>query len=468
MADYELVVIGSGPAGQKAAIQAAKLGRRVALVERHREMGGACVNTGTIPSKTIREAILYLTGLNQRSIYGQGYRLKDEISIGDIAMRTRQVVERERQIIRDQLLRNHVAIIDGLARFEDAHMITVRARDGGERRVSADHVVIATGSEPAHPPEIEFDGRTILDSDDIVLRLGALPSTIVIVGAGVIGIEFASMFAALGSRVTVVDARHELLEMCDHEITEALRYHLRELNVIFRFGERVMRVEATENGTLTSLASGKVIPADVVFYSAGRQGATSALDLDAAGLSADKRGRIDVDERFRTAVPHIYAAGDVVGFPSLASTSAEQGRRASCDAFGIDAHGSNDLLPFGIYSIPEISYVGRTETELTDAAVPYEVGVAHYRELARGQILGESHGIVKLLVSPTERTLLGVHAFGAGATEVVHIGQAVMGLGGTVDYLVETVFNYPTLAEAYKVAALDAVNKLRAVTYPVA
>jgi NAD(P) transhydrogenase len=468
MADYELVVLGSGPAGQKAAIQAAKLGRRVALVERHREMGGACVNTGTIPSKTIREAILYLTGLNQRSIYGQGYRLKDEISVDDIAVRTRQVVERERQIIRDQLLRNRVTIVDGAARFEDAHTVAVAMRDGGERRISADSIVIATGSEPAHPPEIEFDGRTILDSDDIVLRLGALPTTIVIVGAGVIGIEFASMFAALGSKVTVVDARHELLDMCDHEITEALRYHLRELNVVFRFGERVTRVEATDNGTLTSLASGKLIPAEVVFYSAGRQGATADLNLAAAGLSADSRGRIEVDEHYRTAVPHIYAAGDVIGFPSLASTSAEQGRLAACDAFGIEAHTSNELLPFGIYSIPEISYVGRTEAELTDAAVPYEVGIAHYRELARGQILGESHGIVKLLVSPTERTLLGVHAFGAGATEVVHIGQAVMGLGGTVDYLVETVFNYPTLAEAYKVAALDAANKLRAVGYPVA
>ena len=466
--DFELVVIGSGPAGQKAAIQAAKLGHRAVLVERHRELGGSCVNTGTIPSKTIREAILYLTGLNQRSIYGQGYRVKEEVSIGDIALRTRHVVERERQIIRDQLLRNRVTVVDGTASFVDDHTVSVVARDGGERRITGDSIVIASGSAPAHPPEIEFDGHTILDSDDIVLRLERLPGTIVIVGAGVIGIEFASMFAALGSRVTVVDARHELLDMCDPEITEALRYHLRELNVVFRFGETVTRVEGTENGTRTSLASGKLIAADVVFYSAGRQGATDDLDLEAAGLEADSRGRIGVDERFRTAVPHIYAAGDVIGFPSLASTSAEQGRLAACDAFGIEAHPSNELLPFGIYSIPEISYVGRNEAELTDAAVPYEVGVAHYRELARGQILGESHGMVKLIVSTEDRTILGVHAFGTGATEVVHIGQAVMGLGGTVDYLVETVFNYPTLAEAYKVAALDAANKLRAVGYPVA
>jgi NAD(P) transhydrogenase len=465
-ADFELVVIGSGPAGQKAAIQAAKLGRRVALVERHREVGGACVNTGTIPSKTIREAILYLTGLNQRSIYGQDYRLKEEISVDDIALRVRQVVERERQIIRDQLRRNRVTLVDGAASFADPNTIAVTARDGAERRLTADAVVIATGSEPAHPPEIEFNARTILDSDDIVLRLRDLPSTIVIVGAGVIGIEFASMFAALGSKVTIVDARGEMLDFVDHEITEALRYHLRGLNVVFRFGERVTKVEETERGTLTSLASGKLIPADVVFYSAGRVGASKDLSLDAAGLEADGRGRIKVDERFRTAVPHIHAAGDVIGFPSLASTSAEQGRLAACDVFGVEAHPSADLLPFGIFSIPEISYVGRTEDELTEAAVPYEVGIAHYRELARGQILGDSHGIVKLLVSPSERTLLGVHAFGADATEVVHIGQMVMGLGGTVDYLIESVFNYPTLAEAYKVAALDAANKLRAVAVP--
>jgi NAD(P) transhydrogenase len=462
--DYELLVIGSGPAGQKAAIQAAKLRRRVALVERASAVGGVCVNTGTVPSKTIREAILYLTGLNQRAIYGQGYRLKDEISVEDLALRTRQVVERERSVVRDQLVRNHVVLLDGTARFADPHTVEITDREGGERSVSAEKIVIASGSEPAHPPEIDFNGRTVLDSDDIVLRLERIPGSIVVVGAGVIGIEFVSMFAALGTRVTVVDVREEFLEFCDAEVVEALRYHLRDLNVIFRMGERVTRVESGELGTLTTLASGKQIPADAVFYSAGRRGATDALDLAQAGLEADKRGRIAVDDVFRTAVEHIYAAGDVIGFPSLASTSAEQGRIAACDAFGIEVNHMADLLPFGIYAIPEISYVGKNEDELTDASIPYEVGVAHYRELARGQILGESHGIVKLLVSSEDRTLLGVHAFGTGATEVVHIGQAVMGLGGTIDYLVDTVFNYPTLAEAYKVAALDAANKLRAVS----
>jgi NAD(P) transhydrogenase len=423
-----------------------------------------CVNTGTIPSKTIREAILYLTGLNQRGVYGQGYRLKDQVSIEDISVRTRQVVERERSVIRDQLLRNHVTMLDGAARFVEAHALAITDREGRERSVTAERIVIAAGSEPDHPADIQFNGRTILDSDDIVLRLEEIPSTLLVVGAGVIGIEFASMFAALGTRVTVVDARGELLDFCDHDVVEALRYHLRDLHVVFRFGERVTAVQETPLGTLTSLASGKQIPADVVFYSAGRRGATNELGLENVGLEADERGRIAVDEHYRTALPHVYAVGDVIGFPSLASTSAEQGRLAACDAFGLEAHSMSELLPFGIYSIPEISYVGRTERELTEEAVPYEEGIAHYRELARGQILGENHGLVKLLVSPGDGKLLGVHAFGAGATEVVHIGQAVMGLGGTIEFLVDAVFNYPTLAEAYKVAALDAANKLRAVS----
>jgi len=462
--EFELIVIGSGPAGQKAAIQAAKLRRRVALVEKRSAVGGACVNTGTIPSKTIREAVIYLTGLNQREVYGQGYRLKDEISIEDLALRTRQVVERERSVIRDQLLRNHVTMLDGAARFLEPHVLAITDRDGRERSVSAERIVLAVGSEPDHPSGIEFNGRTILDSDDIVLRLARIPDTLVVVGAGVIGIEFASMFAALGTRVTVVDARRELLDFCDHEVVEALQYHLRDLSVVFRFGERVTGVQETPLGTLTTLASGKQIPADAVFYSAGRRGATEALALEQAGLAADDRGRIAVDDRYRTAVPHVYAVGDVIGFPSLASTSAEQGRLAACDAFGLEAHTMPELLPFGIFSIPEISYVGQTERELTEKAEPYEVGIAHYRELARGQILGENHGLVKLIVSSENGRLLGVHAFGAGATEVIHIGQAVMGLGGTIDFLVDTVFNYPTLAEAYKVAALDAANKLRAVS----
>jgi NAD(P) transhydrogenase len=462
--DFDLVVIGSGPAGQKAAIAAAKARRRVALVEGRRHLGGVSVNTGTIPSKTIREAVLYLSGLSQRGIYGQDYRLKDEIAIEDLARRTRQVVELERSVVRDQLLRNHVTLVDGVARFVDPHTIAVAEREGGERRISGEAIVIATGSFPAHPPDIEFDGHSILDSDDIVLRLDRIPRTLLVVGAGVIGVEFASMFAVLGTKVTLVDGRPEMLDFCDREIVDALRYHLRDRGVMFRFGEIVTRVEKRGDETLTTLASGKQIAAEVVFYSAGRQGATAELDLENAGLQADERGRIAVGPTYRTAVAHIWAAGDVIGFPSLASTSAEQGRLAGSDASDLEVRPVGDL-PFGVYSIPEIGYVGRTELELTEAAVAYEVGVSYYRELARGQILGDMHGLVKLLVSPDDHRLLGVHALGANATEVVHIGQAVMGLGGTVDFLVESVFNYPTLAEAYKVAALDAANKLRAVSH---
>src|SRR5262249_37938318 len=326
--DFELLVIGSGPAGQKAAIQAAKARRRVLLIERRRHLGGVSVNTGTIPSKTIREAVVYLTGLSQRGVYGQDYRLKDEIGIEDLALRTRQVVERERAVTRDQLLRNHVALFEGDASFAEAHVVAALGRAGAVRRGPAASIVIATGSEPAHPPDIAFDGRSILDSDDIILRLDRIPRTLVVVGAGVIGVEFASMFAALGTKVTVVDGRAEMLDFCDQEIVEALRFHLRDLGVTFRFGELVTRVGTHGEETLTTLASGKNIAAEIVFYSAGRQGATSGLRLENVGLEADARGRIAVGPTYRTTVEHVYAAGDVIGFPSLASTSAEPGRVA--------------------------------------------------------------------------------------------------------------------------------------------
>jgi NAD(P) transhydrogenase len=459
--EFELAVVGSGPAGQKAAIQAAKLRRRVALIERRRVLGGSSINIGTIPSKTIRETVVYLTGLHLRAVYGQDYRIKEEISIDDLSARVRHVVERERAVERDQLRRNHVTIVEGTARFDDAHTLVVTDRDGLERHVTADKNVLAPGSKPAHPPEIAFNSRTILDSDDIVLRLDRIPYTLVVVGAGVIGVEFASMFAALGTRVTLVDGRREMLDFCDHDVIEGLRYHLRDHNVTYRFGEVVTRVDDLGDETVTTLSSGKQIVAEAVFYSAGRQGATDDLALENAGLEADSRGRIEVGPTYRTAVEHIYAAGDVVGWPSLSSTSAEQGRIAAGDACGLEVRSMEGLLPIGIFSIPEISYVGKTEAELTEAAIPYEAGIAHYRELARGHILGDAHGVLKVLVSQLDGTLLGIHAFGAGATELVHIGQAVMGLGGTVDYLVDTVFNYPTLAEAYKVAALDVLNRMR-------
>jgi NAD(P) transhydrogenase len=310
---------------------------------------------------------------------------------------------------------------------------------------------------------VAFDEKTIIDSDGII-NLDKVPRSMVVVGAGVIGMEYASMFAALGSKVTVVEKRDRMLEFCDEEVVEALKYHLRDLAVTFRFGETVASVESHPEGAITVLRSGKKVPADTVLYSAGRQGMTEGLNLTAAGLAADERGRITVDEFFRTKVDHIYAVGDVIGFPALAATSMEQGRLAALHAFGEPVTANKVPQPIGIYSIPEISFVGRTESELTDGCVPFEVGVSRYRELARGQIVGDSYGVLKLLVSPEDRTLLGVHVFGTGATELIHIGQAVMGCGGTVDYLVDAVFNYPTLAESYKVAALDATNKMRAVT----
>jgi NAD(P) transhydrogenase len=462
VADYDLLVIGSGPGGQKAAIAAAKLERRVAMVERPDMIGGVCLNTGTIPSKTLREAVLYLTGVDQREMYGQAYRVKDEITIADLTARTQHVVGREIDVVRSQLSRNRVSILAGTACFIDPHTIEIDDGHDRTRRVTAEDIVIATGTRPARPDSVAFDDRTVIDSDG-VLRLEHVPRSMVVAGAGVIGIEYASMFAALGTKVTVVERRDRMLEFCDLEVVEALKYHLRDLAVTFRFGEIVDSVEARPEGAIANLRSGKKIPADTVMYSAGRQGWTGELNLEAAGLSADKRGRISVDEFFRTEVPHIYAVGDVIGFPALAATSMEQGRLAALHACGEPVHTAQQLQPIGIYSVPEISFIGRTEDQLTAECVPFEVGVSRYRELARGQIIGDSYGVLKLLVSPEDRTLLGVHVFGTNATELVHIGQAVMGCGGTVDYLVDAVFNYPTLAESYKVAALDATNKMRQV-----
>ena len=424
-------------------------------------IGGVCLNTGTIPSKTLREAILYLTGLDQREMYGQAYRVKDEITIADLAARTTHVVSREMDVVRSQLSRNRVTILTGTGSFVDPHTVEVDGGgDGRSRQASADKIVIATGTRPARPASVEFDERTVMDSDGIV-HLEKVPRSMVVAGAGVIGIEYASMFAALGTKVTVVEQRERMLEFCDVEVVEALKYHLRDLAVTFRFGETVSSVEARPEGAIATLASGKKLPADTVMYSAGRQGQTEDLRLQNASLTADKRGRIVVDDMFRTQVPHIYAVGDVIGFPALAATSMEQGRIAAHHACGEPLHGLGKTQPIGIYSIPEISFVGRTEEELTHENVPFEAGISRYRELARGQIIGDSYGVLKLLVCLEDHRLLGVHVFGTGATELIHIGQAVMGCGGTVDYLVNAVFNYPTLAEAYKVAALDAMNKMR-------
>ncbi len=458
MPPFDVAVIGTGPAGQKAAIQAAKLGRSVVAIERHKWVGGAALSTGTIPSKTLREAVLYLTGFRQRGLYGISYRVKDAISIQDLTYRVDHVLRQETAIVENQLARNGVVVMRGRASFEDEHTLMV-ARDGSEERITADVFIIAAGSTPAHSHAVPIDGKVSFDTD-CILELKSVPRTMTIVGAGVIGIEYASIFAALGVRVTLVEKSDELLDFVDDEIVDALVYHMRDVGVTFRLGEDVAEVRIEPEGVVARTVSKKTIIADTLLYAVGREGATAGLGLERAGIETDERGRIAVDERFRTSVPHIFAAGDVVGFPALAATSMEQGRVAARCALGEPADRAQEPIPYGIYTVPEISIVGSTEKELTAAAVPYEVGVGRYAETARGQIVGDSAGRLKLLVHSDTRKLLGVHVIGEGATELVHIGQAIIALGGTLDYLVNNVFNYPTLAETYKVAALDAFNKL--------
>ena len=457
---FDLIVIGSGPAGQRAAIQAAKLGRRAALVERHTHIGGVALHTGTIPSKTLREAILYLTGWRQRGFYGRDYRLKSGISAGDLMQRLDITIRHEIELIHDQLSRNGVTIFHGQASFIDDHHVRID-NDGDEALVlEGRNFLIATGTRPRRPKEIPFDDERIIDADG-VLRIKTLPRSLTVIGAGVIGIEYASMFNTLDIEVTLINEKPVLLPFIDREIMDEFVHYQRDNGMIFRLGEKIRSVRKEKTGkVVTELASGKRVVADLLLFTAGRTGSTSALRLENAGLGADARHNIEVDEHFRTNVPHIYAAGDVIGFPSLASTSMEQGRRAALHAFSEGGDSDMTHLPYGIYSVPEISMVGQTEQQLLDDNIPYEVGVARFRETARGQILGLREGLLKILVGLKDRRILGVHIVGEGSTELVHIGQAAMILGGTLDYFVNTVFNYPTLAEAYKVAALDAWNRL--------
>ena len=457
---YDLLVIGSGPAGQKAAIAAAKLKKRVAIAERRRMIGGACLHTGTIPSKTLREAILYLSGFRQRTFYGKHYSVKEHITLKDLNFRVVSVLKHELEVVSAQLKRNDVAVLEGPARFIDPHTIEVEA-DDGKITATADHFLIACGTRPAHHPEIECDGSHVFDSDQLLLRGQNIPRTAIVVGAGVIGLEYACMFSALNVEVTVIDARPKILDFVDEEMIEALSYHMRRNNVTFRLGEKVESVDVDDRDrVVASLESGKRVSAEALLYTVGRQANTDQLNIEAAGVTPDERGRLQVNGNFQTQVPHIYAAGDVIGFPSLASASMEQGRLASCHMFDVPFKHTPELFPYGIYTIPEISMVGKSEQELTNAKVPYEVGLSRFEELAKGQMLGDETGLLKLIFDPDSHKLLGVHVIGEGASELVHIGQAVLSLGGNMDYLRDTVFNYPTLAEAYKVAALDGLNKL--------
>jgi NAD(P) transhydrogenase len=452
---YDLAVIGSGPAGQKAAIQAAKLGKHVALIDRANCLGGICIHHGAIPSKTLREAIFYLTGFGHQQAFRA--RRKRELTTQDLFARCAEVVANEVNIVTAQLDRNRVEMLDGIASLVDQNTVRV---DGSGQTITADYVVIATGTVPARPPFVPFEDGLIIDSNGFS-TLRELPRSMIVVGAGVIGSEYASMLALLDVEVTLIDLKPGLLDIVDREIADALSYHMRDVGVILHFGEEVVSINKTASGRVrTVLKSGKWIQADTLLYAVGRYGATDTLGLEALGIKRDDRGRIIVNERFQTAVPHIYAVGDVIGFPSLASTSMEQGRLAACHICGVPTASRPYLLPYGIYTIPEISMVGKNERQLTQEGIPYEIGIARYREIARGQILGDKVGLLKLIFHQESRSLLGVHAIGQGATELIHIGQAVLAFNGTIDYFIENAFNYPTLAECYRVAALDGYNKV--------
>ncbi len=459
MDHYDMVVIGTGPGGHGAAIQAAKLGKSVVAVERQPVVGGNAVNTGTIPSKTLREAVMYLTGYLQRGLYGLSYSVKEHITVQDLTYRCQQVTRDRVQVLKAQFDRNDVQLKFGEASLAGPHRVKVRGLDGSYEEMETEYIAIAAGSTPAHSPKVPVNQATILDSDGL-FPLTHIPKTLIVVGAGAIGIEYACVFAALGAEVTLVDMRKDILEFLDHEILEALSYHMRQNGVTFRLGEEVTEVVEEGRQVVARTKSRKTIKSASLLYTVGWLGATSELNLESVGLEPDARGRIPVNGHYQTEVDHIYALGDVIGAPSLASTSMEQGRLASRHAFGQPDHASAEFLPIGLYTIPEISQVGQTEESLTRDEVPYEFGIAHYRETARCKIMGDPTGMLKLLFHSEDRRLLGVHIIGEGAAELVHIGQAVMALGGNLDFFVDNVFNYPTLAECYKVATLDAFNKL--------
>ena len=457
---YDFLIIGRGPAGLNAAVQAARFGRSVMVVDRNETPGGVTVHTGTIPSKTLREAILYLTGWRQRGFYGRGYRLKETITAADLKKRLDITINHEIALLQEQLHRYNIHTLTGNARFIDPHRMAVDQPDGETVELEADKILLATGTRPRRPDNVPFDENTIIDSDGI-LRMQKIPKSLIVFGGGVIGTEYSTMFNALDVEVTLVDEHETILAFIDHEIREELIHHLRDSGMALRLGEKVRSVSKTEEGRARlDFENGRKLEADAILYAAGRIGCTSRLDVGNAGLVANERHQLQVNQYLQTSVEHIYAAGDLIGFPGLASTSMEQGRNAACHAFGRECSHGEVHFPFGIYSVPEISMIGITEMDLKKEGVPYEVGIARIRETARGQILGLREGLLKILVSIENHHILGIHIVGEGATELIHVGQAVMLLDGTIEYFVNNAFNYPTLAEAYKVAALDAWNRL--------
>jgi len=457
---YDLIVIGSGPAGRRAGIQAAKLGRSVLVVDRGRRIGGVSVHTGTIPSKTLRETVLNLSGYRERGFYGLAYRAKKEITAEDLLKRLHITLNHEVEVLEHQFARNAVTTLRGAARFISPEQIEIVGESGEILQYSADRYILAVGTRPYRPGHVPFDNEYVLDSDEI-LDLKRLPRHLVVVGAGVIGVEYATIFSALDVRVTLIEARNSMLEFIDRELLATFVYDIRDRGIALRLGCTVKDIEKNGSACTIRLEDGRTVRSDMVLYAAGRMGATADLNLDAAGLKADKRGRLEVDNAsFQTKVPHIFAAGDVIGFPSLASTSMEQGRIAACRAFDHPAQDAPAFFPYGIYAVPEMSTIGKTEEELREEGIGYEAGVARFRETSRGHIMGLETGLLKMMFALDDRRLLGVHIVGEGATELIHIGQAVLNLKGTIDYFVENTFNYPTLAEAYKIAALDAWNRM--------
>ncbi|MEO1237364.1 MAG: Si-specific NAD(P)(+) transhydrogenase [Planctomycetota bacterium] len=474
MKHYDCVIIGTGPAGQKGAIQAAKLGKKVAIIEKQNVLGGAQINTGTIPSKTLREAAVQLTGANRRGLFGEAYRVKKDITVADLMGASQNVIRHEWDVIRDQFDRNRIDLIWGHAHFEGPNLLQIE-RDNASQMITGDKFLVSVGTKPARPDSVPFNGKTIFTSDEL-LTLDRLPKTMIVVGGGVIGTEYACIMATLGVRVTLVEGRHQVLGFLDQEIAGAFQFFMRSEGITLRLGEKVSKIAEVEhergthdNGDANgkaelvqaTLESGKKLHAETLLYAVGRQGVCGALGLDNVGITFDDRERLSVDDHYRTNVDHVYAAGDVIGFPALASTSMEQGRRAIAHAFGNDVGNYNtDLFPYGIYAVPEISMVGKTEEQLTEEGIPYEAGIARYKEIARGKILGDEQGMLKMLIHQDTHHILGVHIIGSEATELIHIGQCVMGLNGTAEFFINNVFNFPTLAEAYKVAAYNGLNKL--------
>ncbi|MBK8920908.1 MAG: Si-specific NAD(P)(+) transhydrogenase [Saprospirales bacterium] len=457
---FDLIVIGSGPAGEKGAAQAAYFGKKVALIERAAHLGGAGINTGTVPSKTLRETALYFSGLRQRGLYGIDYTLQDGLTIGDFMYRKRIVVESEWGIIRRNLERHNIHLVWGEASFKDTHTVRVQLHEGGEADLSADFFLIATGSAPFHPPGVPFDHPRIYDSDTI-LHMHGIPDTIAVVGGGVIGAEYASIFTALGVQVTLIDSRQRLLPFVDGEVAARLQSHLGGLGLRFVFNSRINRVEAHPDHLQLHLNTGASLTAECALFAAGRQSNVQGLGLETLGVTMGERGLVKVSDKYQTSVPHIYAAGDVVGFPALASTSMEQARVAMTDAFNLQyKERVSPVLPLAVYCIPEISMVGLSEEDCQAKSIPYLVGRALYEESPRGQIIGDTSGMLKLIFSPADKKLLGVHLIGEMSSELIHLGSHVMAGGGTINAFIEAVYNYPTLSDAYKYAAYDGLGNL--------